>query len=165
MTDRVKVHLEREAAVESAFERGDFETIHDTVAEMDLTLSGVWVAVRDRLTLGEVTEMTVNQFVDTLLTANPDYFDGKKDVDFNHGREVGHVLGLLGRLDIIDKLLDPGQGETTDGAYTAAGIVQGLGHTANEIGFDHVRTRITHFPERYRQGIEAQFAQGLPAKM
>lgn len=166
LRSRVDALRGQEATVQSALENDDFDTVRDTILAMELvSLEDVWEVIKDGLVEGKMAEVKANRFIDTLLDAKPSYFSGDKDVDLDHGRVVGHVVGLLGRLDIIDRLITPERGDTTDGAYTAAGIVQGLGHQSNEAGFAHTRSRIVHFPEEFRQAIEAQFVNGLPAKV
>jgi hypothetical protein len=133
-----------------AFLESRFADAQTLLADENLSLiQSPWEPMAERLAADTSAEAWGNDVLATILTAKPDYFSSygnyyESATDFLLGRNVGEVLGLLGRTDIMQSIIVRREHAYTD-AQTVAGMADGLGARGNQEGLAQLIRAVKHY--------------------
>ena len=153
-------------AVTDALLAGDFTAAQEIMTSSDHNLiQRLWYPMAERLVTDEGSTEWGNAVIDAVLAAKPDYFSHygaaeDDSADFFLGRQVGAIIGLLGRTDVVDMVIVP-QERKNVAMMTAAGIAQGLGVRGNREGLAYLMAKTPHYTDEIREAVQTNFDTSL----
>lgn len=101
--------------------------------------------------------------VDMVVASRPEFLEkpaSKNDdsVDIFIGPDAGYVLGVLGRMDIVDRIVTPDRPKNTALHFIGA-VARGLGRCGDAKGLEHLLEVTSHYDEVYRGAVHSGFTE------